>query len=72
MARNEPPFPPLVVVLLGLLISSLAPAVLVIDADGTLTMPLVALSTGLGGTMTLIGVVAAGVELGMKRATFRR
>lgn len=72
MASNDPPFPPLAIILLGAIISASTLVFVALGADGNWGLALVAVTSGIGGIVTLVGVIAAGVELGMKRASFRR
>lgn len=72
MASNEPPFPPLAITTFGLFISALGWVILAMNDDRAIAQVTSIAALGLGGLVTFIGAVAVAVELGMKRATFRR
>ena len=72
MANQEPPFPPLILVLLGAIACGFGVAIALIDSEGAVAKALMIGALTLGGPALTIGLVAAGVELGVRRANFRR
>lgn len=72
MTNPEPPTSPLVLVMFGVIVGAFAVVIPMIDPDAALAKVFTAALGGIAAVLLLIGCIGTGVELGMKRANFKR